>query len=83
MGAGYGVYEAQTFWDCVRSMRRRDDAYSSDLMEALDELLAGNLFGNPKLQTHDVGKALNGRPILSSDVGGRRKGDRRLERGRS
>jgi hypothetical protein len=34
-------------------------------------------FKNPKLQTHDVGKAKNGKLIFSSDVGGRRS-DRRL-----
>jgi hypothetical protein len=70
------VVEAQTFWDCVLSMRR-DDPYLGNLMDALVEL-RDQPFKNPKLQTHDVGKARNGKNY-SSDVGGRRS-DRRLAR---
>jgi hypothetical protein len=72
---GYEVVEAQTFWDCVMSLRR-DDRYQAQLMEALIELRQ-EPFGNPRLQTHDVGQAPNGKSIFSSDVGGRRS-DRRL-----
>jgi len=71
----YEVVETQTFWDCVMSMRR-DDAYQASLMEALVELRR-QPFKNPTLQGHDVGRALNGKPISSSHVGGHRT-DRRL-----
>ena len=72
---GYQVYESQTFWDCVASLRR-DDAYKGALMDTLVELRR-QPFRNMLLQTHDVGKARNGKKIYSSDVGGRRS-DRRL-----
>src|SRR5690606_5202157 len=55
---------------------RRDDSHQADLMASLIELRR-QPFKNPKLQTHDVGKAPNGKKIFSSDVGGRRS-DRRL-----
>jgi hypothetical protein len=71
----YEVVEAQTFWDSVMTMRR-DDAYRADLMDTLLELRV-QPFKNPKLQTHDVGTARNGKKVFSSDVGGR-KSDRRL-----
>jgi len=71
----YEVVEAQTFWDRVMSMRR-DDAYQASLMESLVELRR-QPFKNPTLQGHDVGRALNGKTISSSHVGGHRK-DRRL-----
>lgn len=72
---GYDVIEARSFWDCVLSIRR-DDPYRADLLDALAELRL-QPFRNPRLQTHDVGKALNGKTVFSSDVGGRRS-DRRL-----
>lgn len=72
---GHDVIEAQTFWDSVMSLSR-DDQYRGQLLETMLELRR-QPFRNPKLQTHDVGKARNGRPIFSSDVGGRRS-DRRL-----
>lgn len=71
----YEVVEAQSFWDCVLAIRR-DDPYLADLMDSLAELRS-QPFRNPRLQTHAVGKAANGKPIFSSDVGGRRS-DRRL-----
>jgi hypothetical protein len=71
----YAVVQSQTFWDCVAAMRR-DDAYKGALMDTLVELRT-QPFRNPVLQTHDVGKAKNGKKIYSSDVGGR-AADRRL-----
>jgi UvrD-like helicase C-terminal domain/AAA domain len=71
----YEVVEAQTFWDSVIATRR-DDGRHADLMETLIELRR-QPFHNPRLQTHDVGNALNGKRLFSSDVGGRRS-DRRL-----
>jgi hypothetical protein len=71
----YEVVEAQTFWDSVIAMRR-DDAHHADLLETMIELRR-QPFHNPKLQTHDVGTALNGKRLFSSDVGGRQS-DRRL-----
>jgi hypothetical protein len=71
----YQVIQAQTFWDCVNAMRR-DDQYKGALIDTLSELQQ-RPFGNPKLQTHDVGKATNGKPLYTSDVGGRRS-DRRI-----
>jgi hypothetical protein len=64
----YDVVEAESFWDCVRSLSKDDD-YQADLMKALIELRT-EPFRNPKLQTHDVGKAKNGKLVFSSDVGG-------------
>jgi len=69
------VIEAQTFWDCVQSLRRDDD-HLADLMQALVDLRT-QPFHNPKLSTHTVGKATNGKAVFSSDVGGRAI-DRRL-----
>jgi hypothetical protein len=71
----YAVVESQTFWDCVAALRR-DDAYKGALMDTLVELRR-QPFKNPVLQTHDVGKAKNGKKVYSSDVGGR-AADRRL-----
>jgi hypothetical protein len=71
----YEVVHAQTFWDSVMAMRG-DHAHHGDLMETLLELRR-QPFHNPKLQTHDVGTALNGKTLFSSDVGSRRS-DRRL-----
>src|SRR5690606_41597169 len=55
---------------------RRDDSYHAQLLETMLELRQ-QPFKNPKLQTHDLGKGPNGKPLFSSDVGGRRS-DRRL-----
>ncbi len=71
----YDVYESQTFWDCVASLRR-DDAFKAALVDTLLELRT-DPFRSPALHTHDVGKAKNGKKIYSSDVGGRTT-DRRL-----
>lgn len=71
---GYDVIEAQTFWDCVSSLN--DDPFKAQLLDTMVELRR-QPFHNPKLATHDVGKAKNGKVVLSSDVGGRRT-DRRL-----
>ena len=71
----YAVVQAPTFWDCYRAMRR-DDPHKAALMDALAEL-EEQPFRNPRLQTHDVGRARNGKPVFSSDVGGRGT-DRRL-----
>ncbi|MGH9192404.1 MAG: 3'-5' exonuclease [Acidimicrobiales bacterium] len=71
----YEVVEAQTFWDSVMATRR-DDGHHAHLLETLIELRR-QPFHNSKLQTHDVGTALNGKRLFSSDVGGRRS-DRRL-----
>ena len=69
------VVESQTFWDCVASLRR-DDQYKGHLVDSLAELRE-QPFRNPRLQTHEVGVARNGKKIYSSDVGGR-SSDRRL-----
>lgn len=71
----YAVVQAPTFWDSVRSMGD-DDPYRSDLLETMAQLHV-KPFDNPKLATHKVGKAKNGKDVLSSDVKGR-KHDRRL-----
>lgn len=71
----YDLLEAQSFWDCVDSLRR-DDRYKAALVDTLSELRR-KPFRNPKLQTHDVGTACNGRKLFASDVGGRRS-DRRI-----
>jgi hypothetical protein len=57
-------------------MRRDHDSYAAVLWDAILEL-ERQPFRNPKLNTHDVGTAQNGKKIFSSDVGGRRS-DRRL-----
>ena len=67
--------QAQSYWDCVDSLRR-DDQYKAALVDALAELRR-KPFHNPKLNTHGVGEARNGKTLFSSDVGGRRS-DRRL-----
>lgn len=72
---GYDVVEAESFWDCVASMSK-DDAFHADLMRTMLELRS-DPFKSPKLSTHSVGKAKNGKVVFSSDVGGR-SSDRRL-----
>lgn len=72
---GFQVLQAQSFWDCVDSLRR-DDTYKAALVDTLSELRS-RPFRNPKLQTHDVGTARNGKKLFASDVGGRRS-DRRI-----
>lgn len=69
------VFEAQSFWDCVIALQR-DETHQAALLETLTQLRI-RPFQNPKLQTHYVGTALNGKKIYSSDVGGRAS-DRRL-----
>lgn len=71
----FHVLQAQSFWDCVDSLRR-DDTYKAALVDTLSELRS-KPFRNPKLHTHDVGTARNGKKIFASDVGGRRS-DRRI-----
>ena len=71
----FQVLQAQSFWDCVDSLRR-DDRYKAALVDTLSELRS-KPFRNPKLQTHDVGTARNGKKLFASDVGGRRS-DRRI-----
>lgn len=71
----YDVIEAPTFWESVAALRR-DDPYKAHLVDTQIELRS-QPFKNPRLQTHDIGKAANGRTVYSSDVGGRRS-DRRL-----
>ena len=71
----YDLLEAQSFWDCVGSLRR-DDNYKAALVDSMTELRS-KPFRNPKLKTHDVGTASNGRKLFASDVGGRRS-DRRI-----
>ncbi len=71
----YQLVEAQSFWDCVDTMRR-DDKYKGALMDTLAELRL-KPFQNPKLKTHGVGLASNGKKVFASDVGGRRS-DRRV-----
>ena len=71
----YQVVEAQSFWDCVDAMRR-DDRYKGALMDTLAELRL-KPFQNPKLKTHGVGFASNGKKVFASDVGGRAS-DRRI-----
>ena len=55
----YQVLQAQSFWDCVDSLRR-DDTYKGALVDSLSELRS-KPFHNPKLQTHGVGVATNGK----------------------
>ena len=71
----YQVVEAQSFWDCVDALRR-DDKYKGALMDTLAELRL-KPFQNPKLKTHGVGRASNGKKVFASDVGGRAS-DRRI-----
>ena len=55
---------------------RRDDAYKSALVDSLTQL-GRKPFRNPKLSTHGVGVATNGKKVYASDVGGRAS-DRRI-----
>lgn len=75
----YQVVEAQSFWDCVHSMRRDEQRYLAALMKTLTELRR-QPFKNSKLHTHGVGEARNGKKIYASDVGGGKggRGDRRV-----
>jgi hypothetical protein len=75
-GVSYDVVQADTFLDSVRTMRRDHDSYTAALWDAILEL-ERQPFRNPRLNTHDMGTAQNGKKIFSSDVGGRRS-DRRL-----
>lgn len=70
----YHVMQAPSFWDCVHS--RRHDDYKAALVDTLTEL-GRKPFQNPKLNTHGVGEASNGKKVFASDVGGRRS-DRRI-----
>ena len=71
----YRLLQADSFWDCVDSLRR-DDRYASALVDTLAELRR-QPFRNPKLRTHEVEAAGNRRKLYASDVGGRRS-DRRV-----
>ncbi len=71
----YQIFEAETYWECIDSLRR-DDTHKSNLIDTLAELRR-QPFRNPKLSTHEIGSATNGRKLFSSDVGGR-AGDRRI-----
>ena len=71
----YEIVQAQSYWDCVDALRR-DDQYKAALVDTLAELRR-KPFQNPKLNTHGVGEARNGKKLFGSDVGGRRS-DRRL-----
>ena len=72
----YQVVEAQSFWDCVDTMRNDTARYKAALMDTLVELRR-KPFQNPKLTTHGVGEASNGKKVYASDVGGRAS-DRRV-----
>ncbi|MYC68697.1 MAG: AAA family ATPase [Acidobacteriia bacterium] len=69
MKGAYQIVQAESYWDCIDSLRR-DDAYKAHLVDALAELRR-QPFRNPKLRTHEIGVASNGRKLFSSDVGGR------------
>ena len=71
----YDLLVAQSFWDCVASLRRDDD-YKASLVDALTELRR-KPFQNPKLKSHGIGTSSNGKKLFASDVGGRRS-DRRV-----
>ena len=71
----YQLVEAESYWDCLSSLRR-NDPYKADLVDTLLELRR-QPFRNPRLTTHDIGVAGNGSKLFSSDVGGRAS-DRRL-----
>ncbi len=71
----YDLLEAQSFWDCVDSLRR-DDGYKAALVDCITELRR-QPFRNTKLKTHDIGTSSNGKKLFASDVGGRRS-DRRV-----
>lgn len=72
----YEVVEAQSFWDCVHSMRNDTARYKAALMDTLSELRR-QPFQNPRLTTHGVGQGSSARKFYASDVGGR-KNDRRV-----
>ena len=72
----YQVEYSPTFMDSVARSVEVKDQFLAQLWETVT-LLAQKPFGTPRLQTHDVGNARNGKPVFSSDVGGRRS-DRRL-----
>lgn len=65
----YQIVQAESYWDCIDSLRR-DDIYKAHLVDTLSELRR-QPFHNPRLNTHDIGAACNGRKLFSSDVGGR------------
>jgi hypothetical protein len=65
----YQIVQAESYWDCIDSLRH-DDAYKAHLVDTLSELRR-RPFHNPKLSTHYIGSADNGRKLFSSDVGGR------------
>lgn len=65
----YQIVHAESYWDCIDSLRR-DDNYKAHLVDTLSELRR-QPFHNPRLSTHDIGSAGNGRKLFSSDVGGR------------
>ena len=71
----YQIFEAETYWDCIDSLRR-DDVHKSHLIDTLAELRR-QPFRNPRLSTLEIGPAANGRKLFSSDVGGRAS-DRRI-----
>ena len=71
----YKLVEAESFWDCIDSLRR-DDPYKAHIVDTLSELRR-QPFRNPRLSTHDIGLASNGAKLFCSDVGGRAS-DRRI-----
>jgi len=71
----YQIVQAESYWDCIDSLRH-DDGYKAQLVDTLSELRR-RPFHNPRLNTHDIGSADNGRKLFSSDVGGRAS-DRRI-----
>lgn len=70
----YEVIQSGTFLDSVIS--RQGDEFRDQVWTALGELQK-QPFKNPKLQTHEIGKARNGKVVYTSYVGGARS-DRRL-----
>lgn len=71
----YKRLEAVTFWDCVDSLRQ-DDRYKGALVDTFLELRS-DPYNSARLSTHKIGRALNGKDLFASDVGGR-KSDRRV-----
>ena len=72
----FNVEFSESFLDSVQGQSARNDQYLGQVWETIN-VLKRKPFGSPKIQTHQVGKARNGKTIYSSDVGGR-KSDRRL-----
>lgn len=70
----YQIIQAESYWDCIDALRR-DDSHKAHLVDTLSELRR-QPFQNPRLGTHDIGLARNGRKLFSSDVGGRRSNRR-------